>query len=98
MSQRTTYIVCYDISDPRRLRRVYQTMRGYGERLQLSVFRCDLTASDKVSLLAELDDIVHHGEDQVMLVPLGPPDGLNATQFETLGRPLVHFERHAVVV
>jgi CRISPR-associated protein Cas2 len=98
MSQRTTYIVCYDISDPRRLRRVYQTMRGYGERLQFSVFRCDLTATDKVSLLSELDDIVHHGEDQVMFVPLGPPDGLNATQFETLGRPLVHFERHAVVV
>jgi CRISPR-associated protein Cas2 len=93
MSQRTTYIVCYDISDPKRLRRVYQTIRGYGEHLQFSVFRCD-----KVTLLAELDDIVHHGEDQVMLVPLGPPDGLNATQFETLGRPLVHFERHAVVV
>jgi CRISPR-associated protein Cas2 len=98
MSQRTTYIVCYDISDPRRLRRVYQTMRGYGERLQLSVFRCDLTPGDKVSLLAELDDIVHHGEDQVMLVPLGPPDGIHATQFETLGRPLVHFERQAIVV
>ena len=33
------YIVTYDIADPKRLRQVYDTMRGYGTWLQLSVFR-----------------------------------------------------------
>lgn len=98
MSQRTVYIVCYDISDPKRLRQVYQTMRGYGDHMQLSVFRCELTDNEKVRLLTELGDIVCHTEDQVMLVPLGPPEGHNATHLETLGRPLLRPDRHAVVV
>ena len=34
------YIVAYDISDPRRWRRVFRLMNGYGEWLQLSVFQC----------------------------------------------------------
>ena len=29
---RNTYIVCYDISDPKRLRDVFNTMRGWGDR------------------------------------------------------------------
>lgn len=98
MSQRTTYIVCYDISEPRRLRLVYKTLRGYGDHLQLSVFRCELNAKDKVRLHTELSEHIHHGEDQVMFTPLGPPDGHNATHIETLGRPLMCPERHAVVV
>ncbi|ACY17342.1 CRISPR-associated endonuclease Cas2 [Haliangium ochraceum] len=98
MSNRTTFIVCYDICDARRLRLVYKVMRGYGQHLQYSVFRCDLSASERVKLATELEDIVHHGDDQVMFVPLGPPEGFNATNFETIGRPMQTFERHAVVV
>src|SRR5207245_5663551 len=37
------YIVAYDISDPRRWRRVFRLMNGYGEWLQLSVFQCRLS-------------------------------------------------------
>ena len=36
------YIVAYDIADPRRWRRVFRLMNGYGEWLQLSVFQCRL--------------------------------------------------------
>ncbi|NLE47060.1 MAG: CRISPR-associated endonuclease Cas2 [Sandaracinaceae bacterium] len=28
-----TYIVTYDISDPKRLRKVFQILRGYGDHL-----------------------------------------------------------------
>ena len=41
---RTSYLVCYDICDDKRLRKVFQTMRGYGDHLQYSVFECQLTA------------------------------------------------------
>lgn len=98
MAQRTTFIVCYDISDPRRLRYVYKTMRGYGQHLQYSVFRCDLTPLESVKLRAELEELIHHDQDQVLFVPLGPPDGFNATSFETIGRALPSFERRAVIV
>ena len=39
---RHNYVVTYDISDPKRLRKVYKMMLGYGEHLQLSVFQCEL--------------------------------------------------------
>ena len=38
-----TYIVTYDISDTRGWRRVFKTMNGFGEWLQLSVFQCQLS-------------------------------------------------------
>jgi hypothetical protein len=33
---RTSYLVCYDICDDKRLRKVFQTMRNYGDHLQYS--------------------------------------------------------------
>jgi CRISPR-associated protein Cas2 len=34
---RRWYLMTYDIRSPKRWRKVYELMRGYGERLQLSV-------------------------------------------------------------
>ncbi len=95
---RQTYLVTYDISDPRRLRQVFQTMRGYGDHLQLSVFRCDLSLRERIELRAKLRDILHMDEDQVLFVDLGPADGRALTSIESLGRSYTHPERLAVVV
>jgi len=35
---RTTYLVCYDITDDKRLRRVFKSCKNYGDHLQYSVF------------------------------------------------------------
>src|SRR5437667_5542782 len=72
---RTSYLVCYDVCDDKRLRKVFKAMRGFGDHLQYSVFECQLTASDLVRLRAELGGIIHHKEDQVLFVNLGPADG-----------------------
>ena len=40
---RSTYLVCYDISDDKRLRKVFQAMRNFGDHLQYSVFECQFT-------------------------------------------------------
>jgi len=69
---RNTYIVCYDICEPKRLRDVFKVMRGWGDHLQLSVFECRLTGADLVTLRAELAEIIDHREDQVLFVDLGP--------------------------
>ena len=68
-------VVAYDISDPKRLRRVFRTLKGYGEHLQLSVFRCDLTASQRLELAAKLGQEIDHSADRVMFVDLGPSEG-----------------------
>lgn len=95
MSERSVYIVAYDICDPKRLRKVYKTMRGYGDHWQYSVFRCELTAAQKVRMITALGDIINHQEDQILIAPLGPPTGRNAQNIETLGVPLPRTERIA---
>ena len=96
---RTCYIVAYDIAEPKRLQRVHRTMRGYGDPLQYSVFRCILSPSERVLLIEALTPIINHREDQVMLINLGPADGRAQTSFEILGRTLPsELDRVAVIV
>ena len=80
------YLVTYDISDPKRWRKVFETLKGYGEHVQLSVFRCDLTPPRQVRLRNALDRLVHHKEDQVLIVKLGrsTPDVIEG--IEVIGR------------
>jgi CRISPR-associated protein Cas2 len=81
------YLVTYDISDPKRWRKVFKTLKGYGEHVQLSVFRCDLTPPRQVRLRNTLDRLIAHAEDQVLIVKLGrsTPDVIQG--IEVLGRP-----------
>ena len=45
---RSSYLVCYDICDDKRLKKVFKAMRGFGDHLQYSVFECQFTAADVV--------------------------------------------------
>ena len=72
---RTTYLVCYDIADDKRLRKVFKTCGNFGDHLQFSVFECDLNPSEKVELETALIGIINHDEDQVIFVVLGPSEG-----------------------
>ena len=37
------HLVCYDIRDPKRWRRCFKLLKGYGVSLQYSIFRCYLS-------------------------------------------------------
>jgi CRISPR-associated protein Cas2 len=94
---RQAYIVTYDVSDPKRLRKVFKTLQGYGEHLQLSVFRCELNARELVELRAKLAKVIHHDHDQVLFVDMGPADGRALEAIRALGQPYVPPERRALV-
>lgn len=64
------YLVCYDIRDPKRLRRVANILEGHGERIQYSVFRCWLSPSALERLRWELTDGCVTEEDDVLFIPL----------------------------
>ena len=66
------YFVIYDISDPKRGRRVFQILQGYGEWAQLSVFQCRLSEMRCAELIADLDNAIHHEEDHVLILNIGP--------------------------
>lgn len=95
---RGSYIVCYDICDDRRLRKVFQIMRGWGDHLQYSVFECQLSASDLVRLRAELSPIINHREDQVLFVYLGPSEGRGDRVITALGKPYSPVDAPCIVV
>lgn len=71
---RNRYLICYDICDPKRLRRTFRKMQGYGDAMQFSVFICELSLKEKAVLMAELDEIINHSEDCVMAIDLGTID------------------------
>lgn len=95
---RNTYLVCYDISNDLRLRRVHKTMRGFGDHLQYSVFECQLTRTDLARCRHLLSEIINHREDQVLFVELGPSEGRGDRVITAVGRPYSPFDSPCVVV
>ena len=94
---RTRYLVCYDVCDPKRLRRVAKTMESFGTRIQFSVFECPLDDLRLVRLRAELHDILHHEEDQILFVSLGPEDSAHGLRIDSLGKSYVQRSRVVIV-
>lgn len=95
---RASYLVCYDICDDRRLRKVYQAMRNYGDHLQYSVFECQMTPMDLVKCRAELSEIINHTEDQVLFVNLGPAEGRGDRVIAALGKAYSSMDSPCIVV
>jgi len=90
-----SFLVCYDIANPKRLRKVARTCEDFGYRKQFSVFLCRLSATDFVRLRSRLYDLISLTEDQVLFIPLC---GACVTKFESLGRPTDPPEANDVVV
>ena len=95
---RTTYIVCYDIANDKRLKKVFKTCRNFGDHLQFSVFECDLSLSEKIELETALSDLINHDEDQVMFVALGPTEGRGDRVITALGLPYMKLDAPCYVV
>lgn len=95
---RRCYLVCYDIRDDKRLRRVHKLMKAYGEAWQYSVFYCTLKAIDRVRLEAALRETVNLKEDQVLIVDLGSNEEAARESATVLGPALPEQESGVVVI
>jgi len=95
---RRCYLVCYDIRDPKRLRRVHKVLKGYGEAWQFSVFFCVLKDIDRVRLQTDLEEQMNQKEDQVMILDLGPNEKEAREAATVIGQPLPEQESGIVVV
>ncbi len=97
MTDERLFIVTYDIADPRRWRRVFKAMHGYGEWLQLSVFQCRLTRRRRADLETRLRELVKNGEDHVLLIDVGPADNIELA-VASIGKTFAKIERRATVI
>ena len=95
---RNTYLVCYDICDAKRLRKVYKTMRDFGDHLQYSVFECHFTPVDLAHCRDALSQIIKHDEDQVLFVNLGSTEGRGDRVIAALGLPYSPLDAPCIVV
>jgi len=91
------YLVTYDIADQKRWRRVFNLMHGYGEWVQLSVFQCRMSRQRHAELVALLDGIIHHQQDHVLFVDIGPADRVSP-RVVSLGKDFKPMEREPVIV
>ena len=72
-------LLCYDICNERRLRRVHGIARDFGVPIQYSIFLCRLTPGDRVMLITRLLRALDPSVDQVMLVDMGKVTRSEAT-------------------
>ena len=69
-SSGSDYLVSYDIACRKRWRRVFRLLHGYGEWVQLSVFRCRLDSRRRARMAADLHELIDTGEDRLLIARL----------------------------
>jgi CRISPR-associated protein Cas2 len=91
------YLVTYDIRDPKRWRRVFRLMKGYGEWLQLSVFQCRLSRRRRAEMLQLLDGAIASRTDALLVIDLGPADKVKP-RVQSLGGRFEPVQRAPIIV
>lgn len=95
---RRCYVVCYDIREPKRLRRVHKLMKAFGEAWQYSVFYCTLKAIDRVRMENALREILNLRQDQVLILDLGANEEAARESSTFMGPGMPEAESGMVVV
>ena len=64
------YLICYDIPDDRRRNRLSKFLLDYGQRVQYSVFECDLTRKVLDGVIKGIVEYTDSKEDNVRVYSL----------------------------
>lgn len=75
---RARYLVCYDITDERRLTRVFRLLKARGLHFQYSVFLCSLTWPELNELTRQVADLIDPAADDVRVYPVPSGDVITA--------------------
>lgn len=67
-------IISYDIVEDRRRTKLLKLLKGYGTRVQYSVFECDLTAAQLVTALGEIRNLVDLTTDSIRCYQIDQAD------------------------
>ena len=101
MTTRRHYLVSYDIASgkegDKRRTKVFDHLEGRGDHAQFSVFFCQLNPRELAELRADLSAIIHHTQDQILLVDLGPAHNPLDGGIEALGKSFSVATRAVVV-
>jgi len=57
------HLISYDVIEDARRRRVFETLKDYGRRVQYSVFECDLDEAGLTELVQRLEEAIDPERD-----------------------------------
>lgn len=97
MATERLFFVVYDVASPKRWRRVFRLMKGYGAWVQLSVFQCRLSARRRADMAARLERLIKRDEDHVVIIDVGEAESVDP-RIESLGKSFEVKRREAIVV
>jgi len=63
-------MICYDISNPKRLRKTAKILVNYGMRVQKSFFQCDMKKEEMINLKDRLLKVINTRKDSLFIYPL----------------------------
>ena len=66
------YLTAYDITDPKRLRRVLAIVKGYATGGQKSVYECWLSSAERKQLLNSTAQAIREDKDRFFLLRMDP--------------------------
>jgi CRISPR-associated protein Cas2 len=95
--QEHLYIIAYDIRDQKRWKKIYKTLKGFGEWLQLSVFQCRLQKISALRLEAALRDIMNQSEDHVLIIDIGPAENVQP-KIHSIGKLFEPIQRRSLII
>lgn len=72
---RKFYFISYDITDDKRRNRVARILLDYGERVQYSVFCCQVNKRELLKLQKSLKIEINNNEDQILFLQAGMVQG-----------------------
>lgn len=94
---RRRYLFSYDISDDKRRAEVFKVLVDVGDHAQYSVFFCELNPRELAETTQRLREVIHHGEDQVLILDLGKAENSIDAALTCMGKPFVPPKRVFVV-
>lgn len=79
------FLIAYDIPDDRRRHSISVTLKGFGFRVQYSVFMVDCSPGKIPILQHELEKTMKSGEDSILVCDLGPSRSADSSVITRLG-------------
>ena len=92
-TQRSLYLVAYDVCEPHRLQRVCRYLTGYKVGGQKSVFEVWVTPGELRHIRADLDALMEPAEDRLHILALDP-----RMKPRCLGRATTFAAQHFAIV
>lgn len=87
MAEKRNFLICYDITDPKRWRKVHRILSDQAMAVQYSVFEAELSNTQLQALTQKLQKCLHGEEDKLTIYRLfkvNPKTELAATTDDEL--------------